>query len=702
MASRVTNDIIKNTYDNSLALYKPLYKVMCITSLCPTSIHNAEYQNRNVESWNKLGLACFSLNCKEEQANISYPKNISVITEKKVNKEALERFHKYFVSIDTIFEIFRENRNKYDAFMLINSDIYLNYDPVYFDSLITLVKEKKFVFIRRYDYNVVNGAEEILGPSGGADIFLFHPSHLNFFDKNVGYLLGCPLFDGWIIDILLHKYPEVQTYYATSMFALHKIHSINWNRETFMFIRKITTQHTAAKFDSYYKQSLKYDMPSGMFVVPTTNEIWQYPCITEKQAFDSLVKLKERLPSNIRYYAINWATLLDKHNIPTVLTDNFIAKNKCPPNLIGVTVCQSIFFRKIIPYLKLLNITVLFTPHKIIRENVINGVTIKPFPLYAVNVEDKIQNKTIDYTLPKDIFFSFVGACSHKGHLSNIRTKIFELAKANLPNVVIKDTNNLWHFNTIVYGHQCKKSALDDKQLASYTDNTATYNNILCRSRYSLCPSGTGPNSLRFWESLAVGAIPVLLADTLDLPNVAEIKWENTIVMIKEKDYLNINNILKQISCTQEETYRCNCKKIYKLFSKDAFSEYIARELHAFKQIQTMHSAVYKHPSAAQESQNDITLNQTNVGKERKAKFVPAASNNIIIKATKYLTNQEKPNNITMEETNKPKEKSNKIIDLIKPAINVKSCRHIVIARQQTANTSAKKIIKCNIKNAFA
>ena len=30
---------------------------------------------------------------------------------------------------------------------------------------------------------------------------------------------------------------------------------------------------------------------------------------------------------------------------------------------------------------------------------------------------------------------------------------------------------------------------------------------------FSLCPEGAGPNTLRVWESLAVGAIPVILVD---------------------------------------------------------------------------------------------------------------------------------------------------------------------------------------------
>jgi hypothetical protein len=62
---------------------------------------------------------------------------------------------------------------------------------------------------------------------------------------------------------------------------------------------------------------------------------------------------------------------------------------------------------------------------------------------------------------------------------------------------------------------------------------TNIYNDILIKSRYSLCPSGSGPNSIRFWESLAVGSIPVLLADTLDLPEY--IDWENSVVIFKRK-----------------------------------------------------------------------------------------------------------------------------------------------------------------------
>ena len=84
---------------------------------------------------------------------------------------------------------------------------------------------------------------------------------------------------------------------------------------------------------------------------------------------------------------------------------------------------------------------------------------------------------------------------------------------------------------------------------------------VLLRSKFSLCPSGSGPNSIRLWESLALGSIPVLLADTLELPNHK--LWDNAIVTILEKDIDNLVSILDNITLEKQKEMRKNCLIIY-------------------------------------------------------------------------------------------------------------------------------------------
>jgi hypothetical protein len=68
----------------------------------------------------------------------------------------------------------------------------------------------------------------------------------------------------------------------------------------------------------------------------------------------------------------------------------------------------------------------------------------------------------------------------------------------------------------VVFGHQVGNAPLAE----SYRiDETVTeYNRVLSESVFALCPPGAGPNSLRLWESMAVGAIPVLFEPEPALP----------------------------------------------------------------------------------------------------------------------------------------------------------------------------------------
>jgi hypothetical protein len=67
---------------------------------------------------------------------------------------------------------------------------------------------------------------------------------------------------------------------------------------------------------------------------------------------------------------------------------------------------------------------------------------------------------------------------------------------------------------------------VDDKASIEFQDS-------LRNSTFSLCPSGSGPNSIRLWESIGAGSIPVILADTYAPPGPRDL-WERAAVFCAE------------------------------------------------------------------------------------------------------------------------------------------------------------------------
>lgn len=57
---------------------------------------------------------------------------------------------------------------------------------------------------------------------------------------------------------------------------------------------------------------------------------------------------------------------------------------------------------------------------------------------------------------------------------------------------------------------------------------------ILQQSVFTICPAGFSTNSIRLWESIACGAIPVVLSDDFCLPGSRSL-WEEAIVLCPER-----------------------------------------------------------------------------------------------------------------------------------------------------------------------
>lgn len=240
---------------------------------------------------------------------------------------------------------------------------------------------------------------------------------------------------------------------------------------------------------------------------------------------------KHPIKKKINYLVIPWSVLLNNNKLDKVPK---IKLNH------GFTICQHIHYEKIIPILINIGIDVLFAPHVTPQvRNKYPNIKILPYPLLAIHgVEPK----------PKTIYYSFIGCNTH-----SVRKKIFKL-KYNHSNTYIRQRRE-WHFNI--------KNLINDK--VRQLQEKLEYQEVLARSRFSLCPRGTGANTLRFWESLQAGAIPVLFADDMVLPE--GFNWSSCAIKIPESDVWKLDKILSKISPQKEKEMRENCLLAYTLFS---------------------------------------------------------------------------------------------------------------------------------------
>jgi hypothetical protein len=165
-----------------------------------------------------------------------------------------------------------------------------------------------------------------------------------------------------------------------------------------------------------------------------------------------------------------------------------------------------------------------------------------------VNVEDPERRTGLSFgTDPKSksLLASFVGA--HTGaHLSNVRLRLRQLE--DQPGFHVR-VNDKWHFEDVVYQHQVEGVPLDSTYRID--DSVTRYNRILSDSVFSLCPSGAGPNSLRLWESLAVGSVPVLLGEPVELPRggtLPPIDWDAIVLRVPDEQIDQLPALLRRVS----------------------------------------------------------------------------------------------------------------------------------------------------------
>lgn len=372
---------------------------------------------------------------------------------------------------------------------------------------------------------------------------------------------------------------------------------VEWNMKD--YLKQIYENKYKQSFSSSSKTWKKLqEWPESItsnFVTITDSAIifdnyWQEPAKTEKHASDLFACLDLKQKSSI-FIAFPWATFLDKlnHASPdkedktlSALLDalshikTLIYKRFADRQIISV--CQHIHFKKFIHFFEEIKINHVFWTHKAINEDQIRGIRIHAFPLYPVNTVAlaNADQKLLD---SKKYLFSFIGAKANKWYLTDTRNIIFKYYESRSD--VLVTSREKWHFQSNVYDQQVIKNnfAIEDSPIKNLlNEETQQFLQALRESAFSLCPSGSGPNSIRLWESLESNIVPVVLADTYDPPGLYSL-WQQSILFIEENDesIKHIATTLKNIDKTRYHKFANCMKQIVYDYGKEHFITDILR-----------------------------------------------------------------------------------------------------------------------------
>ena len=123
-----------------------------------------------------------------------------------------------------------------------------------------------------------------------------------------------------------------------------------------------------------------------------------------------------------------------------------------------------------------------------------------------------------------DLLFSFVGRTSHP-----IRRKLVR-ALSGAPRSVVESSDAYRHWDAGAPGRE---------------EAQRHYARILARSRFVLCPRGWSPSTIRVFETLRMGRVPVVLSDAWRRPRGPD--WDRIAVIVPERRVGDIPDILGEM-----------------------------------------------------------------------------------------------------------------------------------------------------------
>jgi len=300
---------------------------------------------------------------------------------------------------------------------------------------------------------------------------------------------------------------------------------------------------------------------------------WQSPAITEQRAFQ-LIRQRQTPVAGVAYVGFPWASLIDHLNNGTAKGRALLAAlDQLLPHLQGaarrITVCQQIFFLQHRWIFERAGITDVFWPHTTIFD-ADPALRLHPFPLYPVHWQ-----APTDPEPSRDILYSFIGARATRLYLSNTRDLILS-SLAGQPGALIAG-NDAWFYDDLVYGVQIRGTIAPDDPRAQGSGpepQRRRFIDSLQRSLFCLCPSGTGPNTIRLWEAIGSGAIPIILSDTFRPPGPRQL-WEEAVFFLPDtaQGVMAIPQLTRQWAADQAllAAKRHGLRTLWQRYGPDAF-----------------------------------------------------------------------------------------------------------------------------------
>lgn len=319
---------------------------------------------------------------------------------------------------------------------------------------------------------------------------------------------------------------------------------------------------------------------------------WQTPARTEQYVYQCLKHSKEQI-LGVVYVGFPWANLIDGLARDTDLGKRLVLEYEKVVSEVKrvkarriVTACQHIKFAEYAYLFREAGVTDLFVSHKEKNQTNLGAINLYPLQLFPVQSTDEVR---ADLSIPetksswaeREYPFSFVGAYDGRYYLTDSRKNIFDYL--NDKGGLVRERMS-WHYQARVYDQQVYGKKLSDEHLTEEQKNATEYINVLQSSKFSLCPSGTGPNSIRLWESIEYGSIPVILADTLDLPGDIEI-WQEACVFVDEtgEEIKNIPSLIDSI-VTDRDLYTKKLRALEKLKAMLGLGAFVSHIIQAMKE----------------------------------------------------------------------------------------------------------------------